>query len=64
MNLFLFFFIIGVGYVFIGVLILVRDVSGGLGGGLLEKYKMLMYLNGLLLIVGLIIGLGIFLLLS
>lgn len=35
-------------------------VSGGLGGGSLEKHKTLTYLNGLSLIVGLIIGSGIF----
>lgn len=34
--------------------------SGGLGGGSLEKHKTLTYLNGLSLIVGLIIGAGIF----
>lgn len=34
--------------------------SGGLGGGSLEKHKTLTYLNGLPLIVGLIIGSGIF----
>ncbi|KAF5026529.1 hypothetical protein F66182_1389 [Fusarium sp. NRRL 66182] len=34
--------------------------SGGLGGGSLEKHKTLTYLNGLSLIVGLIIGSGIF----
>ncbi|KNB05623.1 amino acid transporter [Fusarium oxysporum f. sp. lycopersici 4287] len=34
--------------------------SGGLGGGSLEKNKTLTYLNGLSLIVGLIIGSGIF----
>ncbi|EGX94773.1 amino acid transporter [Cordyceps militaris CM01] len=33
---------------------------GGLGGGALEKHKTLTYLNGLSLIVGLIIGSGIF----
>ncbi|KAK3939559.1 putative amino acid transporter protein [Diplogelasinospora grovesii] len=33
---------------------------GGLGGGSLEKHKTLTYLNGLSLIVGLIIGSGIF----
>ncbi|EGO61107.1 hypothetical protein NEUTE1DRAFT_120156 [Neurospora tetrasperma FGSC 2508] len=35
-------------------------VNGGLGGGSLEKHKTLTYLNGLSLIVGLIIGSGIF----
>ncbi|KAK4152953.1 amino acid permease-domain-containing protein [Chaetomidium leptoderma] len=35
-------------------------VGGGLGGGSLEKHKTLTYLNGLSLIVGLIIGSGIF----
>ncbi|KAK1253487.1 hypothetical protein MKX07_001564 [Trichoderma sp. CBMAI-0711] len=34
--------------------------SGGLGGGSLEKLKTLTYLNGLSLIIGLIIGSGIF----
>ncbi|KAK0635255.1 amino acid permease-domain-containing protein [Bombardia bombarda] len=34
--------------------------GGGLGGGSLEKHKTLTYLNGLSLIVGLIIGSGIF----
>jgi hypothetical protein len=34
--------------------------NGGLGGGSLEKHKTLTYLNGLSLIVGLIIGSGIF----
>ncbi|KAM7201800.1 putative amino acid transporter protein [Rhypophila sp. PSN 637] len=34
--------------------------NGGLGGGSLEKHKTLTYMNGLSLIVGLIIGSGIF----
>src|SRR5579862_782095 len=34
--------------------------SGGLGGGSLEKHKSLTYLNGLSLVVGIIIGSGIF----
>lgn len=34
--------------------------GGGIGGGALEKHKTLTYLNGLSLIVGLIIGSGIF----
>ncbi|KAH0542403.1 hypothetical protein FGG08_003158 [Glutinoglossum americanum] len=34
--------------------------AGGLGGGSLEKHKSLTYLNGLSLVVGLIIGSGIF----
>ncbi|KAM0671029.1 hypothetical protein ACQRIT_001361 [Beauveria bassiana] len=37
-----------------------RRRGGGLGGGSLEKHKTLTYLNGLSLIVGLIIGSGIF----
>lgn len=34
--------------------------NGGLGGGSLEKHKTLTYLNGLSLIIGLIIGSGVF----
>ena len=37
-----------------------RTAGGGAGGGSLEKHKTLTYLNGLSLIVGLIIGSGIF----
>ncbi|KAF1811039.1 putative amino acid transporter [Eremomyces bilateralis CBS 781.70] len=36
------------------------DVTGALNGGSLEKHKTLTYLNGLSLVVGLIIGSGIF----
>ncbi|KAK4657055.1 hypothetical protein QC762_209510 [Podospora pseudocomata] len=50
----------GAGYAPIGAPTSARDVSGGLGGGSLEKHKTLTYLNGLSLIVGLIIGSGIF----
>lgn len=37
-----------------------NGVGGGAGGGSLEKHKSLTYLNGLSLVVGLIIGSGIF----
>lgn len=48
------------GYAPIGAPTTAGNVNGGLGGGSLEKYKTLTYLNGLSLIVGLIIGSGIF----
>ncbi|EQL03177.1 amino acid permease [Ophiocordyceps sinensis CO18] len=50
----------GGGYAPIGAPISAARPSGGLGGGTLEKHKTLTYLNGLSLIVGLIIGAGIF----
>ena len=50
----------GNGYAPIGAPISASDEQGGLGGGSLEKHKTLTYLNGLSLIVGLIIGSGIF----
>ncbi|KAK3370185.1 amino acid permease-domain-containing protein [Podospora didyma] len=49
----------GVGYAPIGATASTSP-GGGLGGGSLEKHKTLTYLNGLSLIVGLIIGSGIF----
>lgn len=48
------------GYAPIGAPTSAARPSGGLGGGSLEKHKTLTYLNGLSLIVGLIIGSGIF----
>ncbi|KAJ9131104.1 Asc-type amino acid transporter 1 [Pleurostoma richardsiae] len=48
------------GYAPIGAPTSTVQPSGGLGGGSLEKHKTLTYLNGLSLIVGLIIGSGIF----
>ena len=48
------------GYAPIGASTTTGNANGGLGGGSLEKYKTLTYLNGLSLIVGLIIGSGIF----
>ncbi|KAK1760965.1 putative amino acid transporter protein [Echria macrotheca] len=50
----------GAGYAPIGTSASASRPSGGLGGGSLEKHKTLTYLNGLSLIVGLIIGSGIF----
>ncbi|KND93921.1 Y+L amino acid transporter 2 [Tolypocladium ophioglossoides CBS 100239] len=48
------------GYAPIGAPTSASRPGGGLGGGSLEKHKTLTYLNGLSLIVGLIIGSGIF----
>jgi amino acid transporter len=48
------------GYARIGEALAPSGPSTGLGGGSLEKHKTLTYLNGLSLIVGLIIGSGIF----
>lgn len=48
------------GYAPIGAPTSAARPNGGLGGGSLEKNKTLTYLNGLSLIVGLIIGSGIF----
>ncbi|KAM5342377.1 hypothetical protein ACJ41O_013343 [Fusarium nematophilum] len=48
------------GYAPIGAPTSAARPNGGLGGGSLEKHKTLTYLNGLSLIVGLIIGSGIF----
>ncbi|KAF4470907.1 large neutral amino acid transporter [Fusarium albosuccineum] len=48
------------GYAPIGAPTSTARQNGGLGGGSLEKHKTLTYLNGLSLIVGLIIGSGIF----
>ncbi|KAH7318399.1 amino acid permease-domain-containing protein [Stachybotrys elegans] len=48
------------GYAPIGAPTSAARPSGGLGGGSLEKHKTLTYMNGLSLIVGLIIGSGIF----
>lgn len=50
----------GAGYAPIGAPSTAPGANGGLGGGSLEKHKTLTYLNGLSLIVGLIIGSGIF----
>ncbi|CAM1508170.1 Fc.00g050180.m01.CDS01 [Cosmosporella sp. VM-42] len=50
----------GGGYAPIGASTSASRPNGGLGGGSLEKHKTLTYLNGLSLIVGLIIGSGIF----
>ncbi|RSM15285.1 hypothetical protein CEP52_000856 [Fusarium oligoseptatum] len=50
----------GGGYAPIGAPTSTARPNGGLGGGSLEKHKTLTYLNGLSLIVGLIIGSGIF----
>lgn len=50
----------GGGYAPVGASASAARPSGGLGGGSLEKHKTLTYLNGLSLIVGLIIGSGIF----
>ncbi|KAK1833323.1 putative amino acid transporter protein [Podospora conica] len=50
----------GAGYAPIGASASAGLPTGGLGGGSLEKHKSLTYLNGLSLIVGLIIGSGIF----
>ncbi|KAK5656130.1 hypothetical protein OQA88_4890 [Cercophora sp. LCS_1] len=50
----------GAGYAPIGASASAGHPSRGLGGGSLEKHKTLTYLNGLSLIVGLIIGSGIF----
>ncbi|KAK0727348.1 amino acid permease-domain-containing protein [Lasiosphaeria miniovina] len=50
----------GAGYAPIGASTSTTHANGGLGGGSLEKHKTLTYLNGLSLIVGLIIGSGIF----
>lgn len=50
----------GGGYAPIGAPTSAARPNGGLGGGSLEKHKTLTYLNGLSLIVGLIIGSGIF----
>jgi amino acid transporter len=48
------------GYAPIGAPTSAGRPNGGLGGGSLEKLKTLTYLNGLSLIIGLIIGSGIF----
>ncbi|KAF4983175.1 hypothetical protein FZEAL_1332 [Fusarium zealandicum] len=48
------------GYAPIGAPTSTARANAGLGGGSLEKHKTLTYLNGLSLIVGLIIGSGIF----
>ncbi|KAJ0354064.1 hypothetical protein COL154_000095 [Colletotrichum chrysophilum] len=48
------------GYAPIGAPTSTAIQNGGLGGGSLEKHKILTYMNGLSLIVGLIIGSGIF----
>lgn len=50
----------GAGYTPIGAPAVPTTQNGGLGGASLEKHKTLTYLNGLSLIVGLIIGSGIF----
>ena len=50
----------GAGYAPIGASASASHANGALGGGSLEKHKTLTYLNGLSLIVGLIIGSGIF----
>lgn len=50
----------GNGYAPIGAAISASNAQSGLGGGSLEKHKSLTYLNGLSLVVGLIIGSGIF----
>ena len=50
----------GNGYAPIGAAISASNGQTALGGGSLEKHKTLTYLNGLSLIVGLIIGSGIF----
>lgn len=50
----------GNGYAPIGAPISASNGQAALGGGSLEKHKTLTYLNGLSLIVGLIIGSGIF----
>lgn len=50
----------GGGYAPIGAPTSAARPNGGLGGGSLEKHKTLTYMNGLSLIVGLIIGSGIF----
>jgi hypothetical protein len=50
----------GNGYAPIGAPTSASDGQAALGGGSLEKHKTLTYLNGLSLIVGLIIGSGIF----
>ena len=50
----------GGGYAPIGAPTSASRPAGGLGGSSLEKHKTLTYLNGLSLIVGLIIGSGIF----
>lgn len=50
----------GNGYAPIGAPISVSDAQTGLGGGNLEKHKTLTFLNGLSLIVGIVIGSGIF----
>lgn len=50
----------GNGYAPIGAPISSSNGQPGLGGGSLEKHKTLTYLNGLSLVVGLIIGSGIF----
>ncbi|KFA62197.1 hypothetical protein S40285_01672 [Stachybotrys chlorohalonatus IBT 40285] len=48
------------GYTPIGAPTSAARNNGGLGGGSLEKHKTLTYMNGLSLVVGLIIGSGIF----
>lgn len=50
----------GAGYTPIGAPTVTATQNGGAGGQSLEKHKTLTYLNGLSLIVGLIIGSGIF----
>jgi hypothetical protein len=50
----------GAGYAPIGAPTSAAHQAGGLGGTSLEKHKTLTYMNGLSLIVGLIIGSGIF----
>lgn len=48
------------GYAPIGAPTSAARPNGGLGGGSLEKHKTLTYLNGLSLVIGLMIGSGIF----
>src|SRR3984957_19374654 len=50
----------GNGYAPIRAAISASDPQTGMGGGSLEKHKSLTYLNGLSLVIGLIIGSGIF----
>lgn len=50
----------GGGYAPIGAPTSSARPGGGMGGGSLEKHKTLTYLNGLSLVVGLVIGSGIF----
>lgn len=53
-------FSVGNGYAPIGAQISASDPHAGIGGGSLEKHKNLTYINGLSLVVGVIIGSGIF----